>query len=36
MEHVRGLIERETDREGLRYRQTQMRFLKAMGDSGMQ
>ena len=36
MEQVRGLMERETDPERMRYRQTQMRILKAMGDSGMQ
>jgi len=36
MEHVRGLMERETDPERMRYRREQMRVLKAMSDSGMQ
>jgi hypothetical protein len=36
MEHVRGLMERETDPERMRYRQEQMRLLKAMSQAGAQ
>jgi hypothetical protein len=36
MEHVRGLMERETDPERLRYRQAQMSILRAMSRAGAQ